>query len=77
MSYSKSSVADPYTFFMDPDPDPGKKHIFSKAIQKMFGKIVFSTKKVGRVGTYFIKLGICLPMVSFLKIRGKSLKICF
>ena len=47
------SVADLDLFFTDldpgifPDPDPGQKHIFSKAITKFWEQFLFSTKKVG------------------------------
>ena len=34
-------------FFSNPDPDPGHRHIFSKAITKFWEKYLFSTKKVG------------------------------
>ena len=52
--FLKTSVSDPHTIFtdpdpgfysnMDPDPDPGKKHIFLKAL-KIWGKIILLTKK--------------------------------
>ena len=52
-----NSVADPYTFFMDPDPgfffntdpvpnpDTGNKNIFSKAIQQFWGIILVFDQK--------------------------------
>ena len=57
------SVADPDSF--STDPDPGQKHIFSKAITKLWDKFLFSTKKVGilfllstkKSSFFFIKQG--------------------